>query len=612
MKLFCNPLNVDYHYQFTKDVMGGEEVQVGREAADPSLICFKGRYYMFVSMNLSVWVSDDLASWQSYPLPSYLPLYDYAPDVRVVGDYVYFSASRRGQNCDFYRTKDVINGPYERIEGTFAFWDPNLFLDDDGRLYFYWGCDSLKPIYGVELDPATLKPITEPKPLIYGDPHSNGFERVGEDHSKPPLTDEEIDAAVAGFAKARGVDVSMFPKESLDGLRGMLAQHPYIEGAWMTKHDGRYYLQYAFPGTEYNVYGDGVYISDSPLGDFKLADNNPYSYKPGGFIPGAGHGSTLEDTSGSFWHTATMRISVNQNFERRVGLWPAGFDADGHLFCNQRYGDWPMDIDKLRRDPWADPDLMLLSFGKKATASSCEDGKDAMRATDENVQTWWRASTNKPGEWLALDLGHECDVHAVQINFADDRIDIPVPGEINTDVMQPRFIDPAQHLTRWTLEGSTDGERWTMLCDKSNADTNLPHDVVFIDGGMKLRHFRLTVFKTPYDQPACVSGLRVFGIGVGEKPSVPTFSAVRSSDLDMTVNIEENGVVGYNILWGIAPDKLYHSRMTFRAGENVIGAMVKGRENVYVRVDAFSETGITEGKTIKLCPRRQVRRSDNY
>ena len=67
-------------------------------------------------MNLSVWVSEDLANWESYPLPDYLPLYDYAPDVRVINDWVYFSASRRGQNCDFYRTKDPVNGPYERFE----------------------------------------------------------------------------------------------------------------------------------------------------------------------------------------------------------------------------------------------------------------------------------------------------------------------------------------------------------------------------------------------------------------------------------------------------------------------------------------------------------------
>ena len=63
----------------------------------------------------------------------------------------------------------------------------------------------------------------------------------------------------------------------------------------MTKHEDRYYLQYACPGTQYNTYSDGVYVSSSPLGPFNLADNNPYSYKPGGFLPGAGHGSTMQD-----------------------------------------------------------------------------------------------------------------------------------------------------------------------------------------------------------------------------------------------------------------------------------------------------------------------------
>ena len=91
----------------------------------------------------------------------------------------------------------------------------------------------------------------------------------------------------------------------------MFSQKPYIEGAWMDKFNGKYYLQYACPGTQYNIYTDGVYVSDSPLGSFALAQNNPYSYKPGGFIPGAGHGSTMKDTDGCLWHTATMRISVN-------------------------------------------------------------------------------------------------------------------------------------------------------------------------------------------------------------------------------------------------------------------------------------------------------------
>jgi hypothetical protein len=66
-------------------------------------------------------------------------------------------------------------------------------------------------------------------------------------------------------------------------------------------------------------------VGDSPLGSFDLAENNPYSYHPGGFMPGAEHGSTMWDADGKLWHAATMRISVHQGCERRVGLWRAGF-----------------------------------------------------------------------------------------------------------------------------------------------------------------------------------------------------------------------------------------------------------------------------------------------
>ena len=51
----------------------------------------------------------------------------------------------------------------------------------------------------------------------------------------------------------------------------MFSRKPYIEGAWMNKFNGKYYLQYACPGTQYNIYADGVYVGDSPLGPFTLA-----------------------------------------------------------------------------------------------------------------------------------------------------------------------------------------------------------------------------------------------------------------------------------------------------------------------------------------------------
>lgn len=594
---FCNPVNIDYRYQFNKNIQKNGAIEVAREAADPSMIFFKGKYYIFASMTLGVWMSKDLVQWENHRLPENLPLYDYAPDVRVMGDYVYFCASKKVEICNYYRTKDILNGPYEEIEGTFDFWDPHMFLDDDGRVYFYWGCANTTPLWGVELDPVSLKPICERKDLIFGDAYTKGYERVGEDNTIFPVFGEELEIRYQGFLKAQGMKESDIQPQLLPMVKGFLSNAPYIEGAWMDKYQGKYYLQYACNGAQYNTYADGVYVSDSPLGPFTLAQNNPYSYKPGGFLPGAGHGSTMRDRYENLWHTATMRISVNHQFERRVGIWPAGFDADGELFCNQRYGDWPLSVEQGQMDPWRNPEWYLLSFQKAMAASSFEEGKEPEKAADENVQTWWRAASEKPGEWLQVDLGKEYDVRAVQINFADDKIEIPVPGEIR-GTTQARYIEEADYVTRWILEGSLDGKEYFVVEDKSEVQTNLPHDLVVMEEGRKIRFLKLTILEVPYDQKPCISGLRAFGIGYGEKPAIPEFSAVRVSDIDMDVTIKDNGAEGYNILWGHDPKKLYHSYMVFGT-EKRVGALVKGQK-YYVRADAFNESGITEGKTVPL------------
>ncbi|MBQ6222350.1 MAG: family 43 glycosylhydrolase [Solobacterium sp.] len=599
MKYYCNPLNINYRYQFNADPRKHGQLQICREAADPSMICFQGRYWIFASMTLGVWVSDDLVNWENHRLPAHLPLYDYAPDVRVIGEYVYFCASNREHACDYYRTKDILSGPYEKIEGTFPFWDPNLFRDDDGKVYFYWGCSNITPVYGVEVDPETLKPAGEKKELIFGDPHHIGYERIGENNTILPAEEEEIEANYQAYLKRSGVPEDRLPPGVAPLIRGMFTNRPYIEGAWMTKYCGKYYLQYAAPGTQYNTYSDAVYTGEAPLGPFVLADNSPYSYKPGGFIPGAGHGSTMQDDQGNWWHTSTMRISVNHDFERRVGLWPAGFDKDGELYCNQRYGDWPMSFSGLRQDTWRDPAWMLLSVNKQMHASSCTEGHEPSKAAEENVQTWWRAQTNSRNEWLMMDLEKVFSVHAVQINFADDHIDIPCPGEIRPG-SQARYIEERDLKTQWKLEGSADGINWSVIEDKSNADTDLSHDLIVREEGLNIRYLRLSNISVPYEQNPCVSGLRVFGLGEGEKPAVPGYTVKRTGALDMQVNIEaQEDTVGYNILFGSAEDKLYHSMMVFESGEHRIGALIDGR-NYIVRVDAFNENGITEGVCRKL------------
>jgi len=598
-KIYCNPLNFSYKYQFNQEK---DKCHLNREAADPSLILFKDKYYLFPSMTEGYLVSDDLVQWEQKELPKELPLYDYAPDVRAVGDWMYFCASHHDSPCDFYRTKDPESGIFEKIDGTFDFWDPDLFIDDDGRMYFYWGCSNATPIYGVELDPETMHQIGRSAAVISNNNKRMGYERLGENHHYNPAENIYVRMLKENAAKQMGCRaedikdlgpiIAAMPQQYQMQIKNMLSDNPYIEGAWMTKHAGIYYLQYACPGAQYNTYADGVYVSKNPLGPFTPAKNNPYSYSPGGFLPGAGHGSTMEDRNGNLWHTSTMRISINHTFERRIGLWPAGFDADGELFCNQRYGDWPMKTD--RTDLWEEPEWMLLSYGKKATASS--EALPASNAVNENVQNWWKAEEEDADAWLKLDLGEVMNVHAVQINFADDMglVDLPEGASFIGDTGRGRYIEERRMHTGWLLECSEDDIHWDILKDKQNADSDLPHDLVIIQEGKKMRYLRLCRIELPYNQTACVSGLRVFGQGNGSAP-LPVESLQTDRYEPMSMKLTWHGFAeGYNVLWGYRPDKLYHSCLVYGKQEADIRALDSESE-YYVRVDAFNENGIVHG-----------------
>jgi hypothetical protein len=605
MRYYCNPLNVEYKYQFVKHkyriLVGGtgggaDKLSVYREAADPSLVMFKDLYYLFPSMTAGFLTSEDMLAWSFHAFDGNIPILDYAPDVRVVGEYLYFCASKMKENCSFFRSKNPLTEPFEEIKGTFPFWDPNLFYDDDKRLYFYWGCSNITPIYGVELDPITMKPLSGPLSLFTTDRNLRGYERNGDDHCSKTKeqVQEQVEAMIRqlmGIPEERRRPHGLITEEDVIRTANVImGDRPFIEGAWMTKHKGRYYLQYAVPGTEYNIYCDGVYVSDSPLGPFVLARNNPFSYKPGGFINGAGHGSTMKDRAGNFWHTATMRISCNDNMERRLGLWKAGFDEDGALYCDQRYGDWPAAMDT---PAFTKPDWMLLSYGKRVKASS---GAGTENVTDENIRTWWKASSAQSGEWVEVDLGKAYDVKAVQINFADDNVQAEMPEGAGVSVAyDERYIDRNSGYTRWLLEGSVDGQQYFTVYDKRDAQSDLSHDFLIIEESRQTRYLRLTVIQLPYNQIPCVSGIRVFGADNGTAPKKPAQVVVeKTGEMDIEVSWEKTDATGFNILWGYAPEKLYHSYMVFGKHKQHIGALIKD-EPLFVRVDAFNESGITEG-----------------
>lgn len=597
-KTYCNPLDLAYRYQHVKE---GKPSRGFREGADPTLVPFKGKYYMFVSMSAGFWWTEDLINFNFHEDTDLL-IYDYAPDARQIGDYLYLCASRRNVNCPILRTKDPLTQPFQEVGAPFDFWDPDLFCDDDGRVYLYWGCTNTEPIYGIEMDRNTMMPIKTRVPLIYEDVENQGYQRPGDngvveqEHSvvyqmlkknfNPKTGKIEIPPEME---KASGYSSEAMTKMFL------AVGKPYIEGAFMTKHDGKYYLQFATPGTQYNTYCDAVYVGDKPLGPFTPQKSNPFSSVPGGFITGAGHGSTIQDKYGNWWHASTMRISVNHDFERRVGLFPAGFDEDGILFCNQNFADYPIHVPQGKFDPLSlSPQWMLLSYLKPTTASS---GSNPQLAVDENIRTWWSASTPQPGQWLCVDLEQESDIRAIQINLADQDLSITFPPQAYGDDRHTRHIDTTTQPTLLTLEISPDARTWMHLStiDRPCSNAYLP-----FPAGIRARYVRLTCHQIPYNQVLRVSGLRIFGIGSGTKPSRASSSATRLTAYDGKVSwLPIPHSQGCNVRYGIAQNKLYLSHLVYSATEVNLSTLIKGQK-YYIRVDAFNENGITPGNIIEM------------
>lgn len=239
-----------------------------------------------------------------------------------------------------------------------------------------------------------------------------------------------------------------------------------------------------------------------------------------------------------------------------------------------------------------------MSYRKPVRVSS---GQNATSAVDENIRTWWTAADNKPGEWIEVDLCEEADVRAIQINFADENLELLLPenAAFGGEEEVRRLIDGTPHKIRWLLEGSLDGTTYWPIKDNRKAETDLPHDFVVIEDGVNYRYIRLTVTELPYGQRPRVSGLRVFGRMDKERPVQAKAEARRIGDLDMEICWEAEGAMGVNMLWGNSPDKLYHSYLVFGKNRQVIGALCKDQA-VYIRVDSFHEGGITTGALMEV------------
>ena len=354
----------------------------------------------------------------------------------------------------------------------------------------------------------------------------------------------------------------------------------------MNKYKGKYYLQYGAPGTEFSAYGDGVYTSDHPMGPFTYQAHNPFSFKPGGFTRGAGHGATFEGQYGNWWHVSTITIAVKNSFERRLGLWPTYFDKDGILYTNTAYGDYPYRMPTKKVDEPSElfTGWMLLNFNKPVRVSSSLPGYSANFAVDEQMKTYWSAASSKKGEWIETDLGEVSTLKALQLNYADQDVDSSFLGKMNGIYHQYQVL------------GSKDGQKWELIIDKSQNKTDVPHDYIELKKPVEVRYLKLVNHHMAAGKFA-ISGIRAFGFGHGEKPGIiKDLIALRGEHDSRSAWLKwghNPKATGYVIYSGIAPDKMYTSVQVFGTNEYYFKSMDRGK-TYYFQMEAFNENGIGE------------------
>ena len=549
-KTYCNPVNIDYGYT---PIPNFSQWGRHRATADPVIVNYKNEYYLFSTNQWGYWWSDDMLKWNFVSrkfLRQWNEGYDElcAPAVGVIGDTMIVFGSTYTSKFTIWMSTNPKANDWKPLVDSFDIggWDPAFFTDDDGRLYMYNGSSNRFPLYGVELDRKTFKPKGTRKEMYLLEQDRYGWQRFGE-HMDNTFLD------------------------------------PFIEGATMNKHNGKYYLQYGAPGTEFSGYADGVVVGETPLGPF-TAQSDPYSFKPGGFSRGAGHGSTFQDKNNNWWHVSTSIVCVKNTFERRIGIWPAGFDKTDMMYCNTAFGDYPRYLPAYRNNETAGPDWMLLNYKTPVQVSSTLGAYAANNIADENIKTYWSAATANKGEWLQTELASLSEVRAIQINYADQDVDTKFLGKSSGVYHQ------------YKISYSVDGKKWTLLVDKSNNQTDVPHDYIELEKPVQAKYIRMENIHMPTGKFA-ISGLRVFGKGSGVKPSaVKDFIVLRTEKDKRSAYIKwkpDDNAYAYNIYYGISPEQMYNCVMVHDFNEYWFKAMDKNKA-YYFSIEAINENGVSE------------------
>ena len=491
---YCNPLPM---------VSSGGASASG----DVTVIRDNGKYYMYCTGG-GAWISDDLLNW-TFQRVANVPV---APDVKKYNGAFYMC----GNDGPLYKSDNPL-GPFTNIGnwkntpdvagGWNGAFDMDIFIDDDNRPYLYYPGRGVSGIFVVPLDPNDLTRFAAAPTHLFSFNKDHVWERYGE-------MNEYTDVA-------------------------------WVEGPWLQKRNGTYYLEYSASGTQWKTYADGYYTAKSPMGPFTYAPNNPLLRKTEGLVTGTGHGSIVEGPDKQLWQFYTIVLD-NPPGGRRIGMDPVAVDKDGNLSVH--ITDTPQWAPGVVADPAKNGDSgsipvtinKLRAMNALSQFSSQQPGHDAAYAVDNSSGTWWEPLPSDAQPTLTLELSPATRFDRVQLFTIDsvrllfngggrggrgggrargagDRIGNPgattatlETASNSTPATAAAPAPPAVNAYQYKIEVSNDGNAYTTVLDQS---TNaVVRNTIFEEiPPTKCRFVRLTMVNWPRTTPLGIIEFTVFG-----------------------------------------------------------------------------------------------------
>jgi xylan 1,4-beta-xylosidase len=460
----------------------------GSAAGDVTVIRDSGTYYMYCTGG-GAWVSENMLDWTFHRIPN-VPV---APDVVKYNGNFYMS----GNSGPLLKADNPL-GPFtsagdwpEPMPGWYGPFDMHIFVDDDNQPYLYYPGRGVTGIFVVKLDPDDLSKFAgKPKRLFTFNP-DHVWERYGEMNEYTSVA--------------------------------------WIEGPWMHKQNGIYYLEYSASGTQWKTYAEGYYTADSPTGPFAYAPNSPLLRRTTGLVTGTAHGSIVEGPDGNPWQFYTIVLS-NPPGGRRVGMDPIRFDGDGLL--SVRITDTPQWAPGVVDRPGASGDSgsvpvsinKVRAMNARSSVSSEQSGHEAAYAVDNESGTWWASAPDDAEPSLTLDLGPATEFDVVQL-FEVDSVRLMFSGgggrgfggrgfggrgRGNGPPAADGQNPPPANAYQYRIEVSTNGEDFATVFDASTND--VPRTTIFNEfSPTSARFVRLRMTNWPRTSPLGVIELTVFG-----------------------------------------------------------------------------------------------------